>query len=63
MTIISALRTYLAAYSGLKTGAPLWVNYLGAKPTQYGIMPLAGARTVETYLDNTRLCEFPFAIQ
>lgn len=62
-SIIESLRTYLLTYSSLKTGAPLWVNYLGANPTQYAIIPLAGARVVEQYLNGGSVREFPFAFQ
>lgn len=63
MTIISALRTYIAGYSSLTTGAPLWVDYLGKEPDQYAIIPLPGARKIEEYLDGGSLREFPFALQ
>jgi hypothetical protein len=62
-SMISAVRTYLATYSGLATNAPLWVNYLGADPTQYAIIPLAGTKIIEQYLDGGSLREFPFAFQ
>ena len=61
MSLISAVRTYLATYSGLTTGAPLWVDHLGQVPTEYGISPLAGARIVETNIDGSTVREFPFA--
>lgn len=63
MAIINALRTYLATYSALPTGAPLWADYLGKEPGQYAIIPLPGARKVEEYLDGGSLREFPFAFQ
>ena len=63
MTILSSVKTYLATYSVLKTGAPLWVDFLGSKPTEYAIVPLAGTKVVETYLDGGSLREFPFAFQ
>lgn len=61
MSLIDSVRTYLATYSELTTGAPLWVDYLGQVPVEYSISPLPGARIVETYLDNSTLREFPFA--
>lgn len=63
MSVLSALKTYLAGYSELKTGAPLWVDTLGAVPTQYSIMPLPGTKIVEKYIDGGSLREFPFAFQ
>lgn len=62
-TIISALRTYLLTYSALKTGAPLWVDYLGPTPTQYAIVPLAGPIILEAYIDGGSSRAFPFAFQ
>lgn len=63
MSIISGLRTYLATYSALPSGAPLWVDYLGQVPTEYSINPIAGARIVEQYIDGGSVREFPFAFQ
>lgn len=63
MTIISALRTYIATYSALPTGAPLWVDYLGKEPNQYAIIPLPGTRKIEEYINGGSLREFPFAFQ
>lgn len=63
MSLISAVRMYLATYTGLKSGAPLWADYLGSKPTQYAVVPLAGGKIVEHYIDGSSLREFPFAFQ
>ncbi|RJQ42814.1 MAG: hypothetical protein C4545_04045 [Anaerolineaceae bacterium] len=63
MSIINALKTYIATYSGLKINAPVWVDYLGADPTEYTIIPLAGGRIVESYIDDSSLREYPFAFQ
>jgi hypothetical protein len=63
ITIIEALKTYLAGYSNLKDDAPLWVDYLGPKPTQYAIAPLAGTKILEEYVDGSSLRAFPFAFQ
>ena len=63
MSIISAIRSYLAGYSALKEGAPVWVDYLGPSPTEYAIAPLAGQRVIERWLDGGSLREFPFAFQ
>jgi hypothetical protein len=63
MSIISAVADYLKTYTGLETGAPVWVDYLGADPTQYAIIPLPGAKIVESYLNGGSVREFPFAFQ
>lgn len=63
MSIISAVQAYIKTYTELKANAPVWVDYLGKDPTQYGISPLPGARIVETYLDRSTLREFPFAFE
>lgn len=63
MSIISSVRTYLATYTGLKTGAPLWVDFLGNKPSEYAVIPLAGGKVIETYLSGKSLREYPFAFQ
>ena len=63
MSIISALATYLATYSGLETGAPVWVDYLGPKPTEYSVAPLSGTKVIERYLDGGSLREFSFAFR
>ena len=63
MSIISSVRTYLATYTGLKTGAPLWVDYLGNNPSEYAVIPLAGGKVIETYLSGKSLREYPFAFQ
>jgi hypothetical protein len=63
MSIISALREYLAEYESLKTGSPVLINYLDTMPTGYTIIPLSGERIIETYLDDSTLREFPFAFQ
>ena len=62
-TIIDGLRTYLKTYTGLVSGAPVWVDFLGSTPTEYGIIPLPGARVVEEYINGSSLREFPFAFQ
>ncbi len=63
MSIIGALQTYIKTYSDLKTGAPVWVDYLGLTPTEYAIIPLPGARIVESFIDGSSIREYPFALQ
>lgn len=63
MSIIQSVRTYLATYTGLKTGAPLWVDFLGNKPSEYAVIPLAGSKVIESYINGSSQREFPFAFQ
>ncbi len=62
-TIIKALRNYMKDFSGLRHGAPLWVDYLGSKEPQYRIVPMAGERTVETFITGKSVREYPFMFQ
>jgi len=63
VSTIGAIQTYLAGYSQLKTGAPVWVDYLGPGATEYSVVALPGQRIAATYLDGTTIREFPFAFQ
>jgi len=62
-SIIAGLQAYLKTYTGLKEGAPLWVSYLGNSAVQYDILPLPGNKTIETYINDKELKEFPFAFR
>jgi len=63
MSIIEDLRTYILTYSQLKAGAAVLIETLGKEPTQYAILPLAGGRILERYINGATLREYPFAIQ
>jgi len=63
MTIIEAVQAYIKTYTSLKSGAPVWVDYLGNKPTEYSIVPLPGARIIESYINGSSLRSYPFAFQ
>lgn len=63
MSIIDDVRTYMATYSGLVSGAGLFVDHLPKEPTQYAVMPLPGGGITEHYLDNSSRREFLFAFQ
>lgn len=63
MTIIGALRDYIKAYDELAENAPVWVNYLGDNPIEYAIIPLAGERVIESYIDGSATMAYPFAFQ
>jgi hypothetical protein len=63
MSIISALKTYLTTYDQLVSGAPVLVDFLGKKPTEYSIVPYPGPRFLERYIDGGYRREYPFMIQ
>lgn len=63
MSIISSIKTYILTYTGLKSGAPVWVDFIGPKATEYAVAPIAGARVIEEYLNGSSLREFPFAFR
>lgn len=62
MTIIESLKAYLKTCPSLADGALLEVDHNGPA-IQYAIVPVPGARVLETYLDGGSLREFPFAFQ
>lgn len=63
MSIIESVQTYIKTYTSLKSGAPVWVDYMGANPTEYSIVPLPGARIIESYITGGSLRSYPFAFQ
>lgn len=63
MSVIDGIKDFIKSYAGLKDNAPVWVEYLGDEPTEYAIIPLAGSRIIETYVDDSRLMSYPFAFQ
>jgi hypothetical protein len=60
MSIIESIKTYLYTYTGLKSGAPIWVNYLEENPTSYSINPLPGEGAIEEYIGGGSLEVYPF---
>jgi hypothetical protein len=63
MSLISAVRTYLATYSGLESGALLLVDQIGQTPIQYAIVPMPGERITARYLNGASEREFPFVFE
>ncbi len=61
--IIDALKTYIKTYAGLKALAAVFVDHLENNPTNYAIIPIAGAQVIETYVNGVTVREFPFAFQ
>jgi hypothetical protein len=62
-SIIEGLRTFLQTYTSLEEDAPVWVDYLGAVPTEYSIFPMPGNKIIESYVNGGSLREFPFSFQ
>lgn len=62
MSIIDALKTFLAACPSLENGALLLVDRADM-PISYSIMPMPGSRVVERYINGGSLREYPFAFQ
>jgi hypothetical protein len=63
MSVLSAIRTFILTYSGLNDDAGMLIDVLGKTPTQYALVPLPGTKLLETYLDNSSLRQYPFALQ
>jgi hypothetical protein len=63
MTIISALQTYIKTCYELKSGRPVWINYLGTDLTEYSIVPTPGASVLEAYVTGVKIMEYTFSFQ
>ena len=63
MSVIESTQTYVKTYPGLGANDPLYVNHLGIKVNEYGLMPLPGGGVVNTYINGTEIIDFPFALQ
>jgi hypothetical protein len=63
MTLISAVKTFMATFPSLESGALILTDHIGAQPIQYSIQPLPGQRIVEQYIDGVTVREFPFVFQ
>lgn len=63
MSDLSAVKAFIATYSGLETGAPITTNEAGVNPTWYSIIPAAGADVLEQDIAGHRTRQFPFMFQ
>lgn len=63
MSIISALKNYLKTNPSIPSQAPVWVDYMENKPTQFSILTLPGNQILEEYIDGSSRRVYPFAIQ
>lgn len=61
-TVLEGVKTFIKTYEGLTTELVL-VNSLNDIPVAFSIVPLPGAKILETYLDDSTLREYPFALQ
>jgi hypothetical protein len=63
MSVIADIRTFILTYAGLDDAAGMLIDVLGKTPTQYAIVPLPGTKVLETYLNDSSLRQYPFALQ
>lgn len=63
MSLIGSIRTYIATYPSLESGAGLFTDVLGNTPTQYAVVSLPGATIIEEYLNGASLRQYTFALQ
>jgi hypothetical protein len=63
MSLISAVRTFIATYPGLVDNAGLFIDTVGQVPTEYALVSLPGQSVIETYLNDDSLRQFQFALQ
>ena len=63
MSIISAIRAFIATYPGLEAGALLEVDHLAAIIPGYAIVPTPGNKVVEAYVNGGSLREYPFLLR
>lgn len=63
MTIIESVKNYIKTNPTIDNEIPVWVDFIGEKPGEIGIIPLPGNKIEETYLDGTTIRIFRFAIQ
>jgi hypothetical protein len=61
-TILSAVKAFMATYSGLESGAIILTDHINA-PISYSIVPLPGEQVIETYLNGSSTRVFPFLFQ
>ncbi len=62
MSLLSAVKTFVAGYSGLPAGASLVSDGLIGKPGQYAVLALPGRRVAMPYVDGGSEQEFHFAL-
>lgn len=63
MSVISAIQAYIKMYASLESNAPVWVDYLGAVPVEYSIVPMPGNKILEEDILGGSVRVFPFAFQ
>ena len=63
MSILSAVKAFIATYPNLASGAPLTSDMAGASPTWYSISPVSGNPVIETDILGNKRKQFPFAFR
>ncbi len=63
MSIISAVRDFIADYDGLQDGVIVAIDSVGPDSVGYSIVPLPGQRIVSENIDGSSVREYPFAFR
>lgn len=63
MSILSAVKAFIATYPNLDSGRPLTSDHLGASPVWYSISPVSGNPVIETDILGNKKKQFPFAFR
>ena len=59
--MIQAIKTFIAAYTGIESDKPIYVDKERNDALYYSIDPLPGAKTVKKFVDGGEIREYPFA--
>lgn len=63
MSILSAVKDFIATYPNLASGAVVTSDYSGSEPTWYSINPLSGNPVIEEDIAGNKRKQFPFAFR
>lgn len=63
MSILSAVKDFVATYPNLDSGAPITTDSFGKTPTWYSVLPVSGNPLIETDIIGNKKKQFPFVFQ
>lgn len=63
MSLIAAIKTYIATYPSLEESAGIFTDILSNIPTQYAVVSVPGPVIVEQYISGASLRQYQFALQ